>query len=144
MALKIYKQGQGKYTRGATFAASVILGGLVAEFIWEQLKGSDLFTFKISGSPIGFYLVYIIPLVFFAGIVVLMYKVVNRPRSADFLIATEGEMKKVSWSSKQELIGATKVVIITTLLLAAMLGAVDLAFAFFFKEIGVLQVATGR
>ena len=96
MALKIYKQGQGKYTRGATFAASVILGGLVAEFIWEQLKGSDLFTFKISGNPIGFYLVYIIPLVFFAGIVVLMYKVVNRPRSADFLIATEGEMKKVS------------------------------------------------
>ncbi|MCD6378651.1 MAG: preprotein translocase subunit SecE [Planctomycetes bacterium] len=73
-----------------------------------------------------------------------MYKIVNWPRSADFLIATEGEMKKVSWSSKKELIGATKVVIITTFLLAAMLGAVDLAFAFFFKEIGVLQVAAGQ
>jgi len=142
MAMKIYKQGQGKYTRGVTFAAGITLGGLIAKFIWDQLYG--LYSYKSSAASIGFYLSYIIPLTFFVAIGIMMYKIVNWPRSADFLIATEGEMKKVSWSSKKELIGATKVVIITTFLLAAMLGAVDLAFAFFFKEIGVLQVAAGQ
>ena len=72
-----------------------------------------------------------------------MYMAINKPRSADFMIATEGEMKKVSWSSRREVVGGTKVVIATTFILALMLWAVDLAFGFFFMEIGVLQKVAG-
>ena len=55
------------------------------------------------------------------------------------MIATQTEMKKVSWSSKREVIGATKVVILFTILLAALLFCVDLVFQFFFRGIGVLK-----
>jgi preprotein translocase subunit SecE len=63
---------------------------------------------------------------------------VNR-KSSDFMIATEGEMKKVSWSSRREVIGSTKVVILFTIALACFLFVVDLAFQTLFSAIGVLK-----
>ncbi|MCD6365227.1 MAG: preprotein translocase subunit SecE [Planctomycetes bacterium] len=67
-----------------------------------------------------------------------MFWLVNRPKTADFLIATESEMKKVSWSSKEEIIGSTKVVIVFTFIMAVILYAVDVLFAFIFSEMGVM------
>ncbi len=131
MAFSIYKRGQGKYTRIITFASGSVIGAVVAQLVWEHLRYTGLTAYWVYG----------IPLAIAAGVVWLMFWVVNRPRSADFMIATEGEMKKVSWSSKREIIGGTKVVIATTLILAALLWAVDLAFGFFFGWIGVLRVA---
>lgn len=129
MAFETYKRGQGKYTRITTFVGGAAVGVLVARYVWEELKGV---------TP---YVAYGVPLVILAAAFILMYWIINRPRSADFMIATEGEMKKVSWSSKKEIVGGTKVVIVTTLLLAVLLWAVDLAFSFFFKSLGVLQLA---
>ena len=59
--------------------------------------------------------------------------------TGDFLIATEGEMKKVSWSSRSEIIGSTKVVIMFTVLLALFLFSVDFFFQQVFSGIGVLK-----
>ena len=60
-------------------------------------------------------------------------------KSSDFMIATEGEMKKVSWSTRREVIGSTKVVILFTILLAAFLFVVDVLFQALFSWIGVLK-----
>jgi preprotein translocase subunit SecE len=57
----------------------------------------------------------------------------------DFLIATESEMKKVTWSSRKEVWGATKVVIGMVIFLAVGLFCVDFAFTWFFWKIGVLK-----
>ena len=59
--------------------------------------------------------------------------------TCDFMNATEGEMKKVSWSSRNELIGSTKVVIAATIFLGGLLFVVDAAFIKFFQFIGVLR-----
>ncbi len=128
MVFEIYKRGQGRYTRTITFAAGAVIAAAIAYYVSEQLRG------------LAVYYVYGIPVAIFAGISLLTFWIVNRPRSADFMIATEGEMKKVSWSSRKEIIGGTKVVIATTFILAIMLLAVDMAFGFFFKAIGVLKV----
>ncbi|MBS3820407.1 MAG: preprotein translocase subunit SecE [Planctomycetes bacterium] len=72
------------------------------------------------------------------AVATLVLWLVNRPRTADFLIATEGEMKKVSWSSRKEVIGSTKVVIVTTFILAAILFIVDLVFATLFRAMNVM------
>ena len=133
MAFSIYKRGQGKYTRIITFASGSLIGAVVAQVVWAQLRATEM-------TP---YLVFGIPLVVFVASVLLMSWVVNRPRSADFMIATEGEMKKVSWSSKREIVGGTKVVIVTTFVLALVLWAVDLAFGSFFILIKVLQPGAG-
>ncbi len=143
MALKIYKRGQGKYTRTTTFAVGALIGALVGHYVWGRLDGSNLGYWEVSAWPVGLYMVYGIPLVAFAGVVAAVYLAVNRPRSADFMIATEGEMKKVSWSSKREIVGGTKVVITTTFILALMLWVVDMGFLRFFTWIGVMQVVAG-
>jgi preprotein translocase SecE subunit len=57
------------------------------------------------------------------------------------MIATEGEMKKVNWSTRREIIGSTKVVIVFTLLLTLVLFVVDMIFITFFGWIGVLREA---
>ena len=46
----------------------------------------------------------------------------------------------VNWSKKQEVIGATKVVILFVILMSIMLFLVDSLFMLFFSEIGVLKV----
>ncbi len=44
----------------------------------------------------------------------------------NFLREVKTELKKVSWSTKDELIGSTMVVMITVLLLATFIGICDL------------------
>ncbi|MBU1260354.1 MAG: preprotein translocase subunit SecE [Planctomycetes bacterium] len=54
---------------------------------------------------------------------------------ADFLIAAEGELKKVSFSSRREIAVSTFVVIIVVFFMAFMLGAADFCFNLFFTSV---------
>ena len=45
---------------------------------------------------------------------------------SNFITEVKVEMQKVSWSTKNELIGSTTVVIVSTLLLAMFIGLVDI------------------
>ena len=58
----------------------------------------------------------------------MIFLLVNRNKVADFMIAAEGEMKKVSWSSRQEIAVSTLVVIIVVICMAVLLGTTDLGF----------------
>jgi len=46
-------------------------------------------------------------------------------RLVDFLREVKTELSKVSWPSRNELIGSTTVVIVITLILAAFTGVID-------------------
>lgn len=68
------------------------------------------------------------------GVIVLglfsIYWFVGRsPGSVDFLIATDGEMKKVNWSTRQIIIDSTSVVIGATFLIAFLLFLFDSVFS---------------
>jgi len=56
----------------------------------------------------------------------LGFRIVNWPSFADFLIAVEAEMNKVSWPSRTELIRASMVVIVLMFGLTAVLYTYDL------------------
>jgi preprotein translocase subunit SecE len=62
---------------------------------------------------------------------------VNIPQFADFLIAVEAEMNKVSWPSRGELVRSAAVVIFVIFLLATVLFAYDLIWRQLFVFIGV-------
>jgi len=124
---EIYKLGQGKHTRIITFLSVMVLGVL----------GAVALSAKI-GPVSGAYIQFGIPTVLVVGLGIFMFWIVNRPASADFMIATEGEMKKVSWSTKKEVVGSTKVVIVTTFILAGILFGVDIIFTVLFKWLGVM------
>ncbi|MFP4139269.1 MAG: preprotein translocase subunit SecE [Planctomycetota bacterium] len=126
MKIEIYKKNQGRYTRGVTLLAVVGIALAGAYVLSEQL------------AAMSAYLQYGIPVLVVAAIAAATFWFVNRPRSADFLIATEGEMKKVSWSSKKEIFGSTKVVIVTAFIMAAILFGADQVFINLFRALNVV------
>lgn len=128
---EIYKPGQGKYTRVTTFVSAIGIGLLGAVALSGKLGAWGL-----ASKPL---IQYGAPAVLVIVLGLFMFRAVNKPRSADFLIATEGEMKKVSWSSRKEIIGSTKVVIVTTFILAAVLLGVDMTFRYLFKWMGIVR-----
>jgi preprotein translocase subunit SecE len=131
-----YKPEQGKTTRTATMVAAGALIAWGAYFLYDQLQVYEGDAWWQLLITIG------IPLAFAVGLGALAWRYsFGHPRTGDFMIATEGEMKKVSWSSRREIIGSTKVVILFTLAMALYLFAVDLGFQKLFQWIGVLKVA---
>lgn len=78
-------------------------------------------------------------LVILVGAVVIFWYAGMGKRTVDFLVATDGEMKKVNWSTKKEIIGSTQVVIVAAVLISLILFLIDIGFSNFFKLIGVLE-----
>lgn len=62
---------------------------------------------------------------------------INRT-TVDFCIATEGEMKKVNWTTRREIVGSTWVVIVLSFSTALFLFLVDMIFKEIFTLLGVL------
>jgi preprotein translocase SecE subunit len=95
------------------------------------------------GQPI-FPLIYVqagvASVIIFIGAVVVYFFVGMARKSVDFLIATDGEMKKVNWTTRREIIGNTQVVVVAAFLIAAILFGIDIVFKQFFSFIGVLEV----
>ena len=84
---------------------------------------------------------YLIPVALLVVLGYGVFRLLGQSRSTvDFMIATEGEMKKVNWSTRREVLGATKVVIATVIALGTILFIVNIIFMFIFESIGVLRV----
>ena len=77
----------------------------------------------------------LIPALVCAVFAAVIYWLSNVPTIADFLIAAEGEIKKVSWSSRKEIVNSTLIVISVVAIMATGLGAIDIAFRLFFSEV---------
>jgi len=73
------------------------------------------------------------------GSIGVYFFIASHRGSVGFLINTDGEMRKVNWSTRKEIIGSTQVVIVTAVLTAALLFGIDMGFQIFFRAIGVLQ-----
>lgn len=133
-----YKPSQGYWTR----MMSAIAGGTLALaggfWVSAQLSSID---FKGMGIEIDRTLIQggVVALIILISAIVIFWLVYRKPSTSEFLIATEGEMKKVNWSSRREIFGSTWVVIAISVIIATFLFLVDLVFHFFFEWIGVLK-----
>jgi len=68
----------------------------------------------------------------------LAFRIVNMPGCADFLIAVEAEMNKVSWPTSKELYITTIVVITVMFIFCVFLFIYDFVWQWLFKWMGVL------
>ena len=109
----LYKRSQGRITRQATFA---VLALLVILGAWRL---SAYVGPGVAWKQIG------VPGVLAVVGVWLSFRLVNWPQFADFLIAVEAEMGKVSWPTRKELFRGSIVVMVTIFSLATMLTAYD-------------------
>jgi preprotein translocase SecE subunit len=125
MLTQIYKPGQGKYTRIGTGLSVAVIIGIGCYHLYDVLLASEL----------GFGVTTLVPAVIFVGLAGLTYWLLNKPAVADFMIAAEGELKKVNWSSRKEIAVSTLVVIIVVVAMAALLGMTDFVFQLVFQKL---------
>jgi preprotein translocase SecE subunit len=131
----VYKSGQGYWTRMGSAAGALLIIILVCHFYWDQVRPRFEYLSAKEHTSLSLGIV----LALFVGVSALTYWIMNRPGNVDFLIATDSEMKKVNWTSRRELIGSTKVVIVFMLVIAAFLFIVDLIFHYLFFFMNVLK-----
>ena len=132
MGIVVYKPGQGYWTRMMTaIGAGMIVGAGVA-YVWN----------KLSTVNVDFERVYlqggVAAVIVLIGAVIIYRFVYSAPKTSEFLIATEGEMKKVNWSTRREVIGSTWVVIAVAFFIALLLFVVDIGFSTLFQKVGLL------
>jgi preprotein translocase subunit SecE len=126
-----YKPLQGKQSRLWT---GVGLGVVLALGLWRLSE-----TLIDYQSPTRFGVPCALGLVFGWAI----YRLLQFPPFVEFLIATEAEMNKVSWTTRADLYRATIVVLVTVLIVAVYLFGVDWLWSFLLQKIGVLRFSGG-
>jgi len=125
MRMHIYKPGQGKYTRLCSGFVLAVVVALGCWRLYEKLEAGDLNLWVVTMVPVGV----------FVAFGVLVFWLLNKASLADFLIAAEGELKKVNWSSRKEVAVSTVVVIVVVVGMAVLLGATDMLFQLVFRQL---------
>ena len=130
----IRKLGQGYWTRMLSVIGFGLLGVLGAIWLWRLFEAVDF------GVP-QVYVASLAATLFMAAIAAGLWWFTGwNERSVDFLVATEGEMKKVNWSTRREIVGSTLVVIAVTLVISAFCWIWDFAFSTLFVWMRVLDM----
>lgn len=135
-SVRLYKPSQGRIVRQATCGTIWVTFALAAWRWFETRFGLTWLAEYMT--PGGLDAVrYALPgLLLIAGIWI-GYRVVNYPRFADFLIAVEAEMNKVTWPSQDELVRSSLVVIILLAAFTAVLYLFDIVWLQLFIWMGV-------
>ena len=143
MGFTMHKRGQGMYAR---VSAALILGSTVlygcGEFYQSDLLQNlpTLFYIDKMGFSMKVTWGMLVAGVLFAGLLGLILAMTfgfaargrwlkgieaRSLRFVDFLIEVEGELRKVAWPSRQQLINSTSVVLLATVLFAIFIFGVD-------------------
>ena len=138
----VYKRSQGRIARQVTFFVMVVFIALgcwrLSDYLSPSGKlgmvGIEILPDSTTSRAIRFG----VPSVFLAIGVWLSFRLVNVPRFADFLIAVEAEMNKVSWPTRSELFRSSMVVIVLLFFLTAVLFVYDIVWRFVFEWMGIL------
>jgi len=126
MGFKLYKRGQGYNTRLWSGLVAFVVVVMGCYRLYQKLRVYDMILLETL-LPTGV-------CVFFG---LLIYWLVNKATVADFMIAAEGELKKVSWSSRREIVVSTFIVICVVAVLAVLLMVTDFGFQLLFRGIGL-------
>jgi preprotein translocase SecE subunit len=142
-----YKKMQGLRIRRITMLALILTVGL----------GVWYYYIRPGMAPLGTALTWNIPFVSTHDLIIVRaasltmpvlliafsiwfsYRLVNYPTFAEFLINTEAELAKVSWSTRKRLIRDTGVVLLTVLILASFLYAFDILWVIILQKLHVLH-----
>jgi len=145
----LYKSSQGRLTRRVTFLVVAMAFGLAAWQLspmlerilewWARLDSMKDKTWVLPRWCLDLWLHRWSSAAFFVTGLWIGYRLVNVPRFADFLIAVEAEMNKVSWPTRTELIRNSMVVVFVIFSMAFLLFSFDLIWRAVFLYLEVIQ-----
>ena len=143
-----YKPAQGLKARRYTLIGLVLLGwtGIYSLANNTLLGGNWVWKVPFTDTTVTLLtdIGNTLPILLGAIVLWLAWRAVNVPTFADFLIATEVEMNKVSWSSRKRLVQDTIVVLVFVILMTLFLMVVDFFWGWLLSRdmIGVLPSKT--
>jgi len=145
-SLKQYKKGQGlRVRRGTMLGLLAIIAAGLWEYIWSRtITVNTRWDVPVPFDAEQLIIIMYAPALTISILVAILglwfsYRLVNYPRFADFLIATDAELNKVSWSTQRKLVQDTIVVLVTVLLMAIFLFTMDYLLVFVLSRTGVLH-----
>ena len=121
--MRIYKREEGLWARMPV----AIIGGIVTVFAARASQGwaDGAASYILAGAVFAV-----------LGAVTLYFAFFHR-KTGEVLIETEGELRKVVWPTREEVIGSTTVVITTVFIFGGVLYAVDVGLASVLHLIGL-------
>ncbi len=135
MSFRLYKEGQGKWARGALAVILFGVGLFATVSIANWLEGNgtgdgDLFT--IPFLELGVQTRSLVSVLVFVPFLLAGIWYYNKPSLSDFLIDTEAELEnKVTWPTREETTRNSLVVCVTAVIILGWIMLAD----------GLLQVA---
>ncbi len=132
--MEIYKPGQGRHTRNATFLVLVTLVYWGSRSLYNWLVGFGVFEPSVNAESIPFIdqklgLAFILANLVFVAASYGVFVFLNRPRPAELLITTEVELKKVAWPSWADAKNSSAVVLVFVVLVAGFLVCADIVLS---------------
>ncbi|MAG92768.1 MAG: preprotein translocase subunit SecE [Planctomycetaceae bacterium] len=140
LSASLYKRNQGRLTRqltGAALALILYLG--MWSFSNNLLADLETPVIPVPGLGTGMPARVWLPVALAIVGTWVVYRAVNYPRFADFLISVEAEVDKVTWASRAELHRATIVVLAVMFSLGAVLFLLDWLWMVVFRGVGIVQ-----
>jgi preprotein translocase SecE subunit len=143
-SLAQYKRSLGVRVRRLTILGILLIGGSGAMSLFNNgvLPNQWLLTMPFGMQPLVLMVGAQNGIIFLIVLLALWigFRSVNVPDFAEFLIATEAEMNKVSWSTRRRLAQDTVVVLVTALIMTLFLLVVDLFWGWLLSRqtVGVL------
>lgn len=131
-----YKKDQGRYARLAAFwvlAVLVFYGSTSLHTTLSSAFAGKLAT-PIGGLVVPVFGIKLSPAFLIAAAVCgvgiwLLFRWLEKPKTADLLIETESELKKVTWPTTPEVVNSSIVVVVCVLFLMAYLAGADWVLA---------------
>jgi len=114
-------------------AYALYMAPSISSVWWQPIAGP----WTLMGKSIGLKPILFPAVAVFLTMMSAVYLVLNREKSADFLIETEGEIKKVSWPARKEYMGSAAIVVLVVAVVSMFLHYVDLGLSKLMQYWGV-------
>lgn len=121
-----YKPNQGRRVRLAAAVAVALVSALAAVETYVGLADPKRFPLELRLAA---------PVVVLVAAAAAGLYVLNRPRVADFLIETESELARVSWPTREQVLGSTWAVLVLLVIMGIYLLLVDKGVDYLLREV---------
>jgi preprotein translocase SecE subunit len=141
--LVVSRPGLGRAVRTTAYVSIALLTAYgsyalymappLASSWWQVVAGP----FTLMGKEASLRPILFPALASFFTVMSVVFLILNKERSADFLVETEGEIKKVSWPARKEYVGSAMIVVLVVAIVSGFLHFVDLYLSKLMQHLGV-------
>jgi preprotein translocase subunit SecE len=137
------KPGLGRAVRTTAYVSILALTGYGAYALymapgltsqWWRIIWGPL---QVMGKEANLRVQFFPALAVFLTVMFGVFQILNQDKATEFLIETEGEIKKVSWPARKEYVGSAMIVVVVVAIVSGFLHFVDLYLSKLMQSLGV-------